>query len=156
MRISAKTGTAQVPDPQTGKYAEDKYIASIIGIFPTDNPQIILYVVIQNPKGENYYGSRIAAPVFKKASLEIISYLDIIKSGDNVITHSGQIDIRKLKPITIGSYLPDLIGLPKRLLLPLFQAGIDVLIQGEGHVVYQSPLPGTKIEKGMKVIIKLE
>ena len=36
--IAAKTGTAQIPDPQTGKYVEDKTIASIISIFPADKP----------------------------------------------------------------------------------------------------------------------
>jgi cell division protein FtsI (penicillin-binding protein 3) len=154
--IAAKTGTAQVPDPNTGFYAKDKYVASIIGMFPAENPQIILYIVIENPKGTQYFGSRIAAPMFKRAALEIISYLDISQKGDKIISHQGEIIIKKPSAIKVGSLLPDLRGLPKRLLLTLFQAGIDVFMDGEGYVISQSPPPGTEVTSGMKVFVKLK
>ncbi len=153
--VAAKTGTAEVPDPATGLYSEDKFIASIIGMFPGEDPQIILYIVIQNPRGE-IFGSKIAAPLFKQAALEIISYYNISQKGDNLITHSGEINIKRPSSIKVGSHLPDLKGLPKRLILPLFQAGIDVFLEGEGYVVSQEPPPGTKIKKGMKVFLKLQ
>ena len=65
VRISAKTGTAQVRDPATGTYSESNYVASYLGIFPTEEPRVIVYVVLHNPKGPAYYGSQIAAPVFR-------------------------------------------------------------------------------------------
>jgi cell division protein FtsI (penicillin-binding protein 3) len=156
MSIAAKTGTAEVPDPTTGVYAEDKFIASIIGIFPSDDPHIILYIVIENPRGDEYFGSKIAAPLFKQAALEIISYYDISKETDNLITHPDEINIKRPSSIKVGSHMPDLKGLPKRLILPLFQAGIDVYMVGEGYVVSQDPSPGTKIKKGMRVFLKLQ
>lgn len=153
--IAAKTGTAEVPDPATGLYAKDKFIASIIGMFPSEDPQIILYIIIQNPKGEQYFGSKIAAPLFRQAALEIISYYNIPQEGDNLITQPDEINIKRPSSIKVGSHLPDLIGLPKRLILPLFQAGIEVYLDGEGYVVAQEPPPGTEIKKGMKVFLKL-
>ena len=65
IRISAKTGTAQVASA-TGGYSDSDFIASLLGIFPTDDPRLIIYVVMQNPKGQSYYGSTIAAPYFPR------------------------------------------------------------------------------------------
>jgi cell division protein FtsI (penicillin-binding protein 3) len=154
--IAAKTGTAEVADPATGLYSKNKFVASIIGMFPADNPQIILYVVIQHPQSTLYFGSRIAAPVFKKAAQEIISYYDILQDKDKVIAHGGELQLKKPQRIKIGSSLPDLHGLPKRQLLPLFEAGIQVYIEGEGYVVSQDPPAGTPVKKGMKVYLKLQ
>jgi cell division protein FtsI (penicillin-binding protein 3) len=156
IRVAAKTGTAQVADPQTGTYSNDKYIASIIGLFPVEDPQIIMYVVIQNPKEGSYWGSRVAAPVFKKAGEELIRYLDILKAGETIYAQPSQINIPKPDSIKIGSILPNLKRVPKRLLYPLFEAGLDVTINGEGYVVSQEPAPGTRIEKGMKITLQLE
>ncbi len=154
--IAAKTGTAEVADPATGLYSKDKFVSSIIGMFPADNPQIILYVVIQHPQTTLYFGSRIAAPVFKKAAQEIISYYDILQNKDNVVAHAGELQLKKPQQITIGAVLPDLRGLPKRQLLALFEAGIQVRIEGDGYVISQDPPAGTPVKKGMKVYLRLQ
>jgi len=154
--VAAKTGTAQVADPATGLYSQNRFVASIIGLFPANDPQFILYVVIRNPKGRWYFGTRIAAPVFKRVAEEILSYYDIYGKKDTVITHSGELHIKKPHPVKIGSSLPDLRGLPKRLILPLFEAGITVYIEGEGYVVAQDPPAGTPVKKGMRVYLKLQ
>jgi cell division protein FtsI (penicillin-binding protein 3) len=154
--IAAKTGTAEVADPATGLYSRDKFVASIIGMFPADNPQIILYVIIQHPQSTLYFGSRIAAPVFKKAAQEIISYYDILQEKDNVVAHADELQLKKPQRIQIGSVLPDLHGLPKRQLLALFEAGIQVHIEGDGYVVAQDPPAGTQVKKGMKVYLRLQ
>ena len=91
LRISAKTGTSQVIDPETGSYSDENFIASALAIFPTDDPQLIIYVVIQNPKGASYYGGRIASPIVKKMIDETVPYLGINRSTDKVLRHSGRI-----------------------------------------------------------------
>jgi cell division protein FtsI (penicillin-binding protein 3) len=157
IRISAKTGTAQVADPKTGKYSEIDFIASYLGIFPTDDPQLIIYTVIHLPRGDNYYGSRIAAPVFKQTAENLISYLGITMDSDVTIEHSGTIHLQIPESIKIGSTMPDLTGTPKRLLLPLLnQSDIMVRILGQGYVVRQSPAPGTDLQKGMTIVLELE
>ncbi len=157
MRISAKTGTAQMIDYTTGKYSKDSYIASCLAIFPTDDPEIIVYVVIVNPKAGEYFGGRIAAPAVKKLGEELIRYYGIPEDGSRVIEHPGRISIKTPDPVTFKDHLPDLRGYSKRQILPLFQnQDLDVVIKGEGHVVNQSPPPGTLIKKGMRVILELQ
>lgn len=67
--VAGKTGTTRI------NYADKnanrkKYIASFVGYFPTDQPKYSCIVVINDPKKHAYYGSKIAAPVFK----EIVDY----------------------------------------------------------------------------------
>jgi cell division protein FtsI (penicillin-binding protein 3) len=80
-RISAKTGTAQVSDPRTGAYSTSNFNASMIGIFPTENPRLIIYVVEQNPRGQSYYGSQIACPIFREVALSLMDELGIPRAG---------------------------------------------------------------------------
>jgi cell division protein FtsI (penicillin-binding protein 3) len=154
--VAAKTGTAQVADPRTGRYSETDYVASIIGLFPAEKPEIVLYVVVQNPKVGSYWGSRVAAPLFKKAGEELIRYLDIPKAGESIYTLPARIQVPKPQELVVGRELPDLTGLPKRSLYVLVEAGLDVVFNGQGYVVKQDPPPGTKIEKGMKITLTLE
>ena len=92
LRISAKTGTAQVTDPATGRYSKTDFIASMLGIFPTDDPEVVVYVVIQNPRGESYFGSTIAAPVFRDVALELVDALGIGRDGRGGTAAAGTVD----------------------------------------------------------------
>ncbi|MBD1371316.1 penicillin-binding protein 2 [Hazenella sp. IB182357] len=62
--VGGKTGTAQKPKKQGG-YEEDKYIVSFIGLAPYDNPDVVVYVAIDEPASINgsSSGGKIAAPV---------------------------------------------------------------------------------------------
>ncbi len=75
--IAGKTGTAQKVDPLTGKYSEDKFIASFIGYFPADDPKFIILVVVDEPKG-TYWGSQVAVPAFKQIAKRVLSYKGIL------------------------------------------------------------------------------
>ncbi len=157
LRISAKTGTAQKIDPHTRKYSKDAFVASTMAIFPTDNPRVIIYTVIDTPRGREYYGGRIAAPLVKELIEKLIPVMRIKKSTDTVIKHSGEVKISLPKKLAIGTMLPDLKGLSKKQLLPLFSLeGVSVEIDGEGWVVSQYPDPGTKITKGMSIKVHLK
>lgn len=61
--IAGKTGTAQ--KLIDGEYQE-KYRASFVGYFPADHPRYSCLVMIDEPSGEEYYGSHVAAPVFRE------------------------------------------------------------------------------------------
>ena len=58
-RIGGKTGTAQKVNK--GIYLVGNYITSFIGFFPADNPEVVLYVAIDNPKGITSYGGTVVA-----------------------------------------------------------------------------------------------
>ena len=157
LRISAKTGTAQTLNTETGKYSETDFIASTIGIFPTDDPRYIVYVVIQNPRGESYLGSTIAAPVLKDVILGLSDNYGIPRQGVRTATHSGELEVKVPRQIEIGRTMPDLAGTPKRLLLPLLlRQDITVRIRGSGYVVRQNPAAGTAVEEGAEIILELE
>ncbi|MEA3428600.1 MAG: penicillin-binding protein 2, partial [Thermodesulfobacteriota bacterium] len=73
--VCGKTGTAQKVD-EKGTYAKDKYIASFVGFAPSQNPEVAVLVVIDEP-GKQYYSSIVAAPTFKKIILETLNYMNV-------------------------------------------------------------------------------
>jgi len=79
-RVGGKTGTAQKVN--NGVYMTGNYIVSFVGFLPADNPQVIVYVAIDNPKGITQYGGTVAAPIAKNILIDAISSLDIEPSKD--------------------------------------------------------------------------
>jgi cell division protein FtsI (penicillin-binding protein 3) len=73
--VSGKTGTARKLD-ENGKYSNKKHVASFVGFTPSDNPEIAIVVVIDEPR-EKFYGGTVAAPVFKRIAQETLNYLGI-------------------------------------------------------------------------------
>jgi cell division protein FtsI (penicillin-binding protein 3) len=156
VRISAKTGTAQVAVP-TGGYSDKDFIASMLGIFPTDDPRAIVYVVMENPKGQSYYGSTIAAPIFHDVALALIDLLGIPRAGARTVKGPTEVAVTLPRQVEISSTMPDLLGTPKKLLLPLLlRKDISVFIKGSGFVVKQDPQPGAPVTNGMKITLELQ
>jgi len=60
-KVAGKTGTAQIPDPVHGGYYQDRYVASFIGFAPSDDPKLVLAVVVEAPKKMTHGGS-VAGP----------------------------------------------------------------------------------------------
>jgi cell division protein FtsI (penicillin-binding protein 3) len=73
--VSGKTGTSQKIGNE-GTYAEDKYISSFVGFTPSENPEIAILVVIDEPE-EKVYGGIVAAPAFKKIAHETLNHMNI-------------------------------------------------------------------------------
>jgi cell division protein FtsI (penicillin-binding protein 3) len=63
-RVAGKTGTVMAVGARG--YTEDRYISLFAGVAPVTNPRIAMVVVINKPAGEEYYGGRVAAPVFSR------------------------------------------------------------------------------------------
>lgn len=74
---AGKTGTSEKVDPETKSYAADLRIASFVGFAPVDDPHLVIYVVIDEPKNKPYYGGRWAAPVFKDIAEQTLQYLNV-------------------------------------------------------------------------------
>lgn len=70
--IAAKTGTAQKAVPGKG-YVKGKYVASFEGFFPADAPKYLIVIVLDEPGGREYYGSEVAAPIFKEIAQQLIA-----------------------------------------------------------------------------------
>ena len=157
MRMSMKTGTAQVWDDAIRKYSDEKFTASCIAIFPTEDPQYIIYNVVFHPmKGGITTGAGIAVPAVGKLANDIISYRGMQRKGDTVLGFDGAIDVQE-KNYTVIDVIPDFTGASKKHLLPLFKDDrFNLKIKGEGWVIKQSPEPGTPVEPGMTLEFELQ
>ena len=154
--IGVKTGTAQMADPINGGYSETDFLSNCMAIFPVEDPEIILYIVIEKAKGETYAG-RIVAPVIAETADEIIDHLGITRKSAASLEHSGTISIKENEPLSIGNTVPNFIGRPKRDILPLLDnTNYKFIINGEGWVVSQNPLPGTSVTENMTIELVLE
>lgn len=146
-RVGGKTGTAQ--KVSNGHYMVGNYITSFIGFLPADDPQVVVYVAVDNAKGVTQYGGTVAAPIARNILVDSISALGIEKrSGDFEKNYKvGEKHYEKI---------PDVVGMSvseaKKLL-----SDFSLEFSGSGSVVsYMSPSAGDKILEGDVVRIYLE
>lgn len=74
-RIAAKTGTAQISNPEGGYY-EDRYLHSLIGYYPAYDPQFLVFMYNYYPKGVSYASVSLADPFFEIATY-LLNYYNI-------------------------------------------------------------------------------
>jgi stage V sporulation protein D (sporulation-specific penicillin-binding protein) len=74
--IGAKTGTAQIANPNGGGYYEDKYLHSFFGYFPAFNPQFLVFMYTVEPKGVRYASETLTEP-FMDITHFLINYYAI-------------------------------------------------------------------------------
>jgi cell division protein FtsI (penicillin-binding protein 3) len=155
--MAVKTGTAQVAE--NGTYSETDFIASCMAIFPADDPQLILYAVIVKPQGESYLGGRIATLPIRKAAESLTDYLKLRRGKNLIEQQPNTVFFKEERPLPpLGDVMPDLQGYSKLGLLPLLEedTGYIILLEGNGHVVAQSPVAGTTLIHGDVITLYLE
>ena len=145
-RVGGKTGTAQ--KVENGKYLVNNYIMSFMAVVPSNNPQAVLYLAIDNPKNTALLSSYTTAPIARKILLDIIDTLNIEKQ-------EGGIEKVKQWDDPIYYVVPDIIGKSvkeaTKLLYPL-----EIEISGSGDtIIEQSPKAGEKIESTTKIRVLL-
>jgi len=74
-KIAGKTGT--VKKSGAGGYIEDSYLSVFVGMAPASDPRLIMVVMVNEPRGEDYYGGAVAAPVFSKVMSGALRILDV-------------------------------------------------------------------------------
>ncbi len=104
LRIGGKTGTAQ--KVENGRYKSGEYIVSFIGFAPADNPQIVVYVAVDNPKKTTQFGGVVAAPIVGQIIEDVAPFVGIEKSKEQL-----EKDYRYGDPITVK--VPNFIGQTK-------------------------------------------
>ena len=83
--VAGKTGTAQKVDPETGRYSRNKFISSFTGFVPADSPEMVILIVIDEPKGVSWGGS-VAAPVFHRVARQALRYMHVEPEEQQKIT----------------------------------------------------------------------
>lgn len=145
-RIGGKTGTAQkVID---GRYASGKYIASFLAIAPTDDPEIVVLVIIDEPSNGIYYGGQIAAPVAGEVAKEILDYLEIeLKYTQEELEQKNKNKVKV--PDVRDKTLKEAAQILSRLGFKYNTETLDV--EADAKVIDQFPMPNTIVNKGSNI-----
>lgn len=145
-RVGGKTGTAQ--KVEDGRYLENNYIMSFMAVVPSNNPEAVLYLAIDNPKNTALLSSYTTAPVARRILLDIIDALDIEKQPDQ---------IEKVYQWNDKVYvnIPDVVGVDVKTAKKMLY-DFEIEYTGIGKkVIEQSPVAGERIAKGSTVRVLL-
>ncbi len=167
--IAGKTGTAQ--KAENGVYVRGKRVASFAGFFPAKNPEVVIVVVVDEPKNKKY-GGEVAGPVWKAIAEEIIAYRGISPTykNDPLLASASQnrsvqetnrndvphqmFGVSKMMPIPMHrdssaaiDTMPDLVGQTIReAYVELVKRNVYAKFTGAGKVVKQQTKQGTPLQ----------
>ncbi|TRZ38820.1 stage V sporulation protein D [Niallia circulans] len=141
-RVGGKTGTAQ--KASGGRYLENNFIVSFIGFAPADDPELVVYVAVDNPKGTVQFGGVVAAPIVGSIMGDSLRALGVKE-------RKGQLEKEYKYPENPLIEVPDLVGLTKKEISEVF-LNLKIEPSGSGDtVIKQSPEPGTKVKDGSTI-----
>lgn len=174
--VAGKTATAQKTDPATGRYSENKFVASFIGFVPARDPVVVIAVVVDEPMVDHAGGS-VAAPIFRRVAKMALEYKGLVPRGTprvNVAELSKRADPaartyellraqRGAEPAVqshVGSVgvakgailMPDMYGWPMRdVIKQTAELGLVPAVHGSGLLTRQVPSPSQSSAKGSSV-----
>ncbi|MBA3554449.1 MAG: PASTA domain-containing protein, partial [Gemmatimonadales bacterium] len=176
--VLGKTGTAR--RYQNGRYVENKYNSTFAAIFPADDPQLVVIVKIDSPKG-SYYGGRTAAPVTRMmlqqslASRRVAINRGRIAAPEVLVAPSpaspaGGNPVRKpvvvvgwpyrpsnAAPVPVPVPVPSVGGRSVReAALALHRRGFRMSLRGVGRVTRTVPAAGESARPGTSVMVWAE
>lgn len=138
--VGGKTGTAQKYS-ESGGIAQGKYISSFIGTYPADDPQYLVFIMVDEPSAGAYYGSIVAAPYGKIVFSNLFEYLGEKKQDESVTVNYVEM------PNLVGDSLADAGSKLKAL-------NLCYELDGEGEfVLAQLPPAGSMLAEGTYVVL---
>ena len=138
-RIGGKTGTAQ--KVKDGAYLVNNYIMSFVGIVPSNDPEAVLYIAIDNPKNTALLSSYTTTPIARRILLDIIDALDI-KKQEGGVEKDWQWDDK------VYYEVPNVIGKNKKEAKELLEHFKVEYSKTGDKVISQSPKAGERLEDG--------
>ena len=138
--LIGKTGTAQIANPKTGKYYEGKYdyITSFAGMYPKDDPEVIIYVAFQRS-----YNSHVLPETVKTIVKDTAKYLGIFDEAPELNK-----EVEKYKVTNFKNQLTETVR------QSLAEKGVNHVVFGNGtKVIDQYPNKNTTISTKDKVFI---
>jgi len=166
-RVGGKTGTAQKVEEGTGRYSSTKRVSSFLGFLPLEDPELLILVVIDEPKGE-VYGGVVAAPAFNRIAVKTAYYLGIPPADPvrRAVASSkppprGEretVRVRKtpvaLRGRDTALLMPDLAGLSMGRVVDLMgRFSVNLRLEGSGVVKSQWPRPGAMLVPGAECTV---
>lgn len=141
-RVGGKTGTAQ--KAQNGRYLENNHIVSFIGFAPADDPQIVVYVAVDNPKGTVQFGGVVAAPIVGNIIGDSLRQMGVEPRKEQI---EKELTWDEMPMVEV----PDLVGITKREISELF-VNLKIDASGTGDIVVkQTPQAGVKLKEGSTI-----
>jgi len=145
-RVGGKTGTAQ--KVENGAYMVGNYITSFIGFFPANDPQVVVYIAIDNAKGVTQYGGTVAAPIAKTVMQACREALNIDLQEEELTREYSILD-KQYKEV------PNVVGMKVKEATKLLK-DFKVEFTGTGETIsYQLPNSGTQIYEGETIRLLL-
>lgn len=146
-RIGGKTGTAQKVGPD-GRYMSGNYVLSFIGFMPTTDPEYVIYIAIDHPKGVTQYGGVVSAPIARNVFKDIISIYNIKEDTTGLPKAYRWDDIKYIM-------IPNVINMTKNEAKKNLK-DFKVEFVGKGNkVVDISPSINTRVKEGSIVKVLL-
>ncbi|KAA1179063.1 MULTISPECIES: stage V sporulation protein D [Paenibacillus] len=143
-RVGGKTGTAQ--KVVNGRYSPTEHIVSFIGFAPADDPQIVVYTAVDNPKGIQF-GGVVAAPIVQNILEDSLHYMKVPERSDQLpkTYKYGETPI-----VTV----PDLTGATVQDIYEDLNMNFNLARSGSGNtVINQAPKAGARVEQGSTIRI---
>jgi cell division protein FtsI/penicillin-binding protein 2 len=141
---AGKTGTSQKVD-STGHYSHSKFVSSFVGFAPVENPAVTILAVIDTPVGA-YYGTKVAAPVFRSIAQQTLCYLNIPQNNPSRLLQadsrapSGSTRQKRDDPAGIPPSEPESTGAAIRPVTLLSYAGPPASLAAGTEMVLEGPM----------------
>lgn len=146
-RIGGKTGTAQKVGAN-GTYMENNYILSFVGFAPANDPEIVVYVAIDNPKDTIQFGGKVVAPIVGTILEDSLRSMGVEPQTDGLEKSYSW-------PEEPPAEAPDFVGMKKRELTEYYTT-LNLELSGDGeYIIDQEPKVGTKMESGSTIRLYL-
>lgn len=146
-RVGGKTGTAQKVGPD-GRYMENNHVVSFIGFAPADDPELVVYLAIDNPKNTVQFGGVVAAPIVGNIMEDSLRVLGVEPREDALEKEYAWPEEPLIE-------VPNVTGMEKKELEQMLSP-LEIDVSGEGDkVVTQAPEAGVKVPSGSTVRVYL-
>jgi cell division protein FtsI (penicillin-binding protein 3) len=171
IRVAGKTGTSQKFDPEVGKYSMDRSVVSFAGILPADNPELVISVVLDEPR-KGASGGALAAPAFREIASRCLAYCNL-PGADPLIAAGSRPPLRFCSTGERGEEnpahrmpsrpgqdrdsweMPSLRDLPVRTALRLLKGmPVEIRLKGSGRIYSQHPQAGSTVQAGQLLMLE--
>lgn len=141
--IGAKTGTAQKVNPNGGGYESGKYISSLAGFAPADDPEVTVFISIDEPGTGTYYAGQIVAPLANILFTDIFNYMSEEMPKDDVESIVKDVVIPEIRGLEVSE--------AKKILK---EYNLEYNIDGNGSIITDvKPYPGYTVKENSKINI---
>ena len=159
IRVAGKSGTAWKYDVSRQAYSTTEYYSSFVGFFPVEKPELLIYVMVDNPK-DVYFGGIVAASTFKRIAERARRTLAIEGNGRRLKarrTPHQQVVPNRNAIVERNHVVPNVVSRraseAKRL---LGEAGIKVDFVNHGQIITkQEPAAGSEFDSEETITLTL-